>query len=355
MLALTACKTPERTKTYNTPDSKEIYIGVAYQAGTEDKSTYFYKGVALAVEIVNQNGGVLNKTLKTVVRDDGDDATTAVKIAQTFSSSGITAVIGHWSTGVSAIAGDVYESNKVVMITPAATGAQIFDYDDKYIFRMMYNDQEYAAAIADYIAQNGFKNMAVYYGDDAYGRGFANMLEQELDKRGVTVADRIVSISKTNLKTIMNRWNAFGCEGVIFADIMPRVGEAIKLIRDANPGYAYFGSDDLELINLKDILGKYAAGIYVATYKKEDLDKSFLDSFQAKYGHEPDIYAITGYETVMLLKDAFTATGSIDGAKTAEYLAALRDYQTISSKISYNPTTKEFDGRKLEVRVMYSN
>lgn len=351
LLFLSSCGnlSSSASKIYNEPSKDEIHIGVAYPAEIQDMDTYFYKGVKLAVDTVNENGGVLGKTLDTVIRDDKNDTNMAMQIAQTFYEQGITAVIGHWSTNVCYFVEDVYERNKVVMLTPDATGLNIFENEYKYIYRMIPNNRDFSKTVASYMDERSFKRVAIYFSDDEYGRNFADIIENELVKHRIKVVDRVTGITSANVESVLARWNAFGCDGIFMACTFPDYMEPIRLIRDSHNQIPIFGADNFERATFSTILGRSTEGIYKTVYRNEDLDQEFLSAFRARFGHEPDIQAITGYECVYLLKDAMEASGTTDSTAIAEYLSSLKGYRTISGVRTYNPDTQEFEGCEVYV------
>jgi branched-chain amino acid transport system substrate-binding protein len=335
---------------HNAPQTDEIYIGLAYPVELEDKSTYFRLGIDLAVNAINANGGVLGKTLNMVVRDDKNDTLTAMGIAEAFNDQGIAAVIGHWSTNVCYFVEDIYEENGIVMLTPNATGINIFEYAYRYIYRMTANNQVFAEALAEYMEEDGLKRIAIYYSDDEYGNDFSAVLEAELTKRGISVFDRITGLTPANIKTVIKRWEAFGCDGVIMAALLPEIIEPIRLIHDKDSRLPIFGADNFDHISFIETPDSYTGALYMASYRIDGLDPEFLAAFRAAYGHGPDIHSVAGYASVYLLKDAIEAAGAADGTAIAKYLSELKDYKAVSGILSYNPETQEFEGFDMAVR-----
>lgn len=335
---------------YNSPESEDIHIGISYPAALMDGDTYFRKGVELAVNTVNNNGGVLGKTLKTVIRDDQNDANIAMQIAETFYEQGITAVVGHWGTNICYFVEDIYEENKVVMLMPAATGTNLFETDYRYVYRMIADNRFFAEVLAEHMASAGLTRIAVYYSDDEYGSDFSAIVEKELAKRQIDVIDRVTSITAVNAKTVMERWQAFGCDGVLMAAVPPEIIEPIRLIRDSDRKLPIFGADNFDRTTFIDAMSRDSGGIYIASFQMESLDTAFLEAFRASYGHNPDTHALSGYEAVFLLRDAIQAAGTTDGTAIAEYLSGLKDYKTVSGIRSYNPETQELDGYAATVR-----
>ncbi|MDR0583993.1 MAG: ABC transporter substrate-binding protein [Treponema sp.] len=147
---------------YNGPDAETIAIGAVYPASRWDNDHYLREALELAVRQVNEADGVLGKPLSLVTRDDRGDSHVAQEIAETFSDSGITAVVGHWNSDVCYYVEDIYEERQIVMITPGATSLALFERDYQYIYRTIANNQVYAEALADYMEAEGIRRPAIF-------------------------------------------------------------------------------------------------------------------------------------------------------------------------------------------------
>ena len=334
---------------FNNLDDNEIYIGVIYPVSLRDQDTYLREGIEFAVERINAEGGVLGRNLRTIIRDDENDAHLAMQIANTMYEHGITAVIGHWSTNICYFLTDVYQENEVVMITPAATGTHLFGSDSRFTYRMGANNDIYAAAIAEHIAESGLSRIAILYSDDQYGNDFALYIERSLNRHNILVIDRVTSISPASINAIMERWNAFGCDGVVVAALMPAIVEPIQLIRRADNDIPIFGFDNFDRADFPVLLEGYSNNIYKAAFDLNTLETDFLETFQTLYGHNFDIRAMTGYAAVRLIADAMEASGTIESNAIADFLMGLDSHPTIFGPLSYNSISREFEYFNLTV------
>jgi branched-chain amino acid transport system substrate-binding protein len=235
------------------------------------------------------------------------------------------------------------------MLTPRSTGMMLFEEKLDYIFRWIGSNEVFAQAIALNMAEKGYKNIAIYYSEDEFGIDLAKILEKTLNAQGIRVIDRVSSITPLNIEQILNRWNAFGCNGIIIAATYPTYIEPIKIMRRNGSWLPLFNHDSFERLSLEDLPEEYFDSLYVTTLNRESIDNDFLEKFRSEYGHYPDATAISGYEAVMLLADAVKAAQSIDGTAIATYLSNLKDYKAVSSVRAYNRETQEFDGYNVRV------
>ena len=356
LLLLTGCAYQQTENTaYNSQDSDEIYIGIAYPVALNEGDSLFREGYELAIKYINENGGVLGKTLHAIIRDDNDDVHSAMQIADAFFDQGITAVIGHWSTNVSYFVSDVYEKNGVVMITPTATGMNLLDYDNRYVFRMFANHEVMSHALADHSADHGHRHVAIFFDDNEFGRDFATAMEIQLSRHNIAVVDRVSSITSFNIADISARWSAFGVDAVYVASSVENFAEPIKLIRAVNPDIPILSGDNFGGSSVNYQLKDYLDNMFKATYDIELLDNDFLQMFYETYGQSPDVRAVAAYDSVKLLASAMEAVGSTDATAIAAYISSVSDFHAVSGALTFDRNSGEFEGFKVIVREINTN
>ena len=350
LFALACDNSSTQKATHDITLTDEILIGIVYPIESRDKDTFYRKGIDLALDTINNSGGIDGRKIKAIFRDDRGVVHTAMQIAETFKEHGTTLVLGHWSTNVCYFVIDVYEKNEVVMLTPAASGMNLFDYEYDYIFRMCANNQVLSRALANFSAKTGHRRIAIFYDDDEYGLDFATAMESELNKLNIDVVDRVSSITVSNIRNLLARWNAFGCDGIYIASSIENYVEPIKILRQIDKDIPIFGADNFGHKNFLEVMSDYTDNVYIASYDIENINSEFYDLFVATYGHAPDTSAISGFESLYLLKVAVETTGSIAASEIATYLSSLKDFPVLSGVLSYNATTQEFDGYNVVVR-----
>jgi branched-chain amino acid transport system substrate-binding protein len=85
------------------------------------------QGVQQAAEDINKAGGILGQKIEVEVGDDVSDPKQGVSVANKFVGDGVKFVVGHFNSGVTIPASDVYAENGVLFITPSATNPKITD------------------------------------------------------------------------------------------------------------------------------------------------------------------------------------------------------------------------------------
>lgn len=148
--------------------------------------------VRLAVERINDAGGVLGSPVRLVEQDEGDSVSSAQAGFDALIDADVDAVIGPASSlaALGALEGAVSEG--ILTCSPTATSLELDQFPDNGLFfRTAPSDSLQAVAIAQATEQTGTPAAALFYIDDAYGRGLAESVEAAMDARTVAVSTRV--------------------------------------------------------------------------------------------------------------------------------------------------------------------
>ncbi|TRW45886.1 ABC transporter substrate-binding protein [Georgenia yuyongxinii] len=137
----------------------------------------------VAVDFINDNGGIDGRPLELVVVDDKTDPTEAARAAQSLiADEGVIAIVGA-STGSGTLAmAPVAAKQGVPVLAPNGTIGVTNPEEDffPYVFRTSVSDEVTIPALLDRAKADGATDIAVFYQEDALGRFSAELLE-ELD------------------------------------------------------------------------------------------------------------------------------------------------------------------------------
>ncbi|MBM3690829.1 MAG: amino acid ABC transporter substrate-binding protein [Actinobacteria bacterium] len=134
-----------------------------------------FAGVDLAIQEINDGGGVLGQPVEHLRGDSGD---TSTDIAQTtvdaHLAAGVSAIVGAASSGVSFTVIDKITGAGVVHFSPANTSPDFTNYADNGLyFRTAPSDTFQGAVLGQLMANEGATNAVILNLDDAYGNGLA--------------------------------------------------------------------------------------------------------------------------------------------------------------------------------------
>jgi branched-chain amino acid transport system substrate-binding protein len=145
--------------------------------------------VRLAVETLNQTGGVLGREVRLVIVDDACDVERAAAAALELVKAGVAAVIGHMCSHASLIAAPIYEAAGIPMLTPDSTHPRVTEEGRANVFRLIGRDDEQGRMAAELLARlSPTRPIAIIHDESTYGSGLAWATRDALRRNGVREA-----------------------------------------------------------------------------------------------------------------------------------------------------------------------
>src|ERR1700753_3967986 len=133
------------------------------------------QGVQQVAEDINKAGGILGQKIEVEIGDDVSDPKQGVSVANKFVGDGVKFVVGHFNSGVTIPASEVYSDNGVLMITPSATNPKITERKLWDVFRTCGRDDQQGKLWADLaLGKLKDKKIAVIHDKTPYGQGLAD-------------------------------------------------------------------------------------------------------------------------------------------------------------------------------------
>jgi branched-chain amino acid transport system substrate-binding protein len=170
------------------PARADVLIGMA--GPLTGKTAWFgeqmERGAAQAVADVNAAGGVLGQQVRLVTADDFCDPEQGVAAAKKLVSDGVVFVVGHFCSGASIPASEIYEAAGVLQISPASTNPMLTERGRANVFRLVSRDDVEAMMAAKYLADHWPENkIAILHDNTTFGKGVAEETKKQLNRRRV--------------------------------------------------------------------------------------------------------------------------------------------------------------------------
>lgn len=163
-------------------DSEELKIAFLadFSGPLAEFGPEIQRGVELAIQHVNEAGGVNGEDVILVTGDTQVDTTIGVEEARrVVDIEGIHAIVGPLSSSVTiAVAESVTGEAGVPTISPSATSPSVtLANDDGFLYRSTISDAAQAPVLAGLASFLGIENAAVLFLNDPYGQGLASGFE----------------------------------------------------------------------------------------------------------------------------------------------------------------------------------
>ncbi|MHA7273156.1 ABC transporter substrate-binding protein [Arthrobacter sp. TMT4-20] len=143
-------------------------------------------GTNLAVQEINEAGGVLGQDVEIIHRDSGDTTTDiATQSVTDLLSQDVSAIIGAASSGVSRTVINQITGAGVIQISPANTAPDFTDWDDNGLYwRTAPSDVLQGRVLGNYIMECGAQTVGMVTLNDAYGTGLQGFISEAVEGAG---------------------------------------------------------------------------------------------------------------------------------------------------------------------------
>ncbi len=301
------------------------------------------KGMEMAVEEINNTGGLLGKKVEIVEGDHGSNQSEAAAVTQKLITQQVVAIVGDPTTGITKLAAPIAQSSGVVLMSAGAVGPGVVEIGD-YIFRDTLLDSVAAPAVTKYLANElKWKKVALVTTTGlAYSEGLTEIFKKALADNNIEiVVESSIMEKDTNFSAQVTNLSKKEFDGVVFTGYYTEGALFMKEMRKQGLNHVMVGGDGLlgaELMSLgeKAVEGSMVyTGFAVDPVNAEGVTKDFIEKYKAKNnGALPDMFAAQGYDAVMLVADAIKAANSADPSVFREKLAQTKDWKGVTGTIT---------------------
>lgn len=324
--------------------SNEIYIASANPM-TGDSAQFGdmkVKAIQLALDEVNDAGGIDGKKVNLLVGDDTGNPKEAPNVAQKYADDKkVLAVIGHWNSSCTLAARGIYNDAKLPVITDSVNKA-ITDGSTPYVYRISLTDTTQAEHLAEYAyGVMGKRKVAILYTSNDFGVGISTDFSRVFkEKGGEVVASEAFhegqSIDFNPQLTKIKNSNpdllfivGYYVETALIAQQAQTVGLDIQML----------GTDGISSEELIKLGGSAVEGIAFTGFFHPEVKftgtEEFVKSFKEKYNKEPDTYAALAYDSAKVILKSIAEKGATrEGIKS--YLDELQEFPGVAGPISFD-------------------
>jgi len=284
-------------------------------------------GSLQAVEDLNTAGGILGQKLHLTIHDDVCDPKQAVAIANQLASSPPAVVIGHFCSGSSIPASDVYSEEGMLMITPGSTNPKLTDAGRWNVFRICgRDDQQGALAGKDLITLFPGKKIAIVDDRQTYSQGLADETRKALNAGGVKEAlDDTITPGEKDYSSLVTKLKQAGVEVLYYAGYPVEAGSIVRQMKEQGLPIVVVSGDAIVSRDFWAVTGAAGEGTmmtFAPDPTHDPKNAGVVDRMKAA-GRLTDGYPLFAYAAIQAWGEAATKAGSVDARKVADQLHAL--------------------------------
>jgi branched-chain amino acid transport system substrate-binding protein len=301
------------------------------------------KGAEQAVADINAAGGVLGKQLKLEIGDDACDPKQAVAVANDFVTKGVVFVAGHFCSGSSIPASDVYAEQGILQMTPASTNPAFTEGAAEKgintVFRTCGRDDQQGVFAGEWLAKNfAGKKIAVVHDKSTYGKGLADLTKAAMNAAGLQeVLYEAITPGEKDYTALVTQLKSAGVDAIYFGGYHTEAALIVRQAREQGLNAPLLSGDSLNTLEFATLAGAAADGTMFTNAAEarnlpsaQAIVKTFRDG-----GYEPEGYTLSTYAALQVWAAAANKAGTTDAAKVAETLRS-QDWDTVIGTIGFD-------------------
>ena len=297
-------------------------------------------GGEMAVADINAAGGVLGKKLDLDIGDDACDPKQAVAVANQMAGEDVALIAGHYCSGSSIPASQVYAESNLVQISPASTNPAFTDNRaGPNIYRVCGRDDQQGSVAGKYLATHfGDKNIAIIDDKTAYGKGLAEEVKKTLNAAGKQeVVNESYTAGEKDYSALVSKLKQADVDVLFIGGYHTEAGLIVRQMRDQGLDAILMGGDALITQEYWSITGPAGEGTLMTFSpdpRKNPAAAEVVARFKEK-GIEPEGYVLYTYAAIQAWKEAAQKAGTTDAAAVVKALNE-NEFDTVIGKFRFN-------------------
>jgi len=296
-------------------------------------------GAEQAVADINAAGGVLGQKLVLEVGDDACDPKQAVAVANQMVNKGVVFMGGHFCSGSSIPASQVYNEEGILQISPASTNPALTEEGRANVFRVCGRDDQQGEVAGAFLASKfGKEKIAIVHDKTAYGKGLADETRKNLNKAGVTEAlYEAYTAGEKDYTALVSKLKQGGIDVLYVGGYHTEAGLIVRQMRDQGMKTILVSGDALVTDEYWSITGDAGEGTLMTFSpdpRKNPVAAPVVKEFRAK-SIEPEGYVLYTYGAIQAWAQAVEKAGTTDLKPVVASLHG-NQFDTVLGKIGFD-------------------
>ena len=323
------------------PARAEIKIGFQVPltgfAATDGKSAEI--AAQMAIEEINNSGGVIGEKLYLIVYDDQAKSDQAIFTAnKLIGEDGVKLVVNGSYSASGRAAAPIFQNAGVTTIVAYGVHPDITLAGD-HIFRLVHLGPPQGRATALFVAKDlKLKNVSTITMDNDYGQATMDGFLEASPKYGIKVINKYsYSLKDRQFGSIVASVKRDNPDGIYATGYFFTAGPLVAQLRAAGIKAPIIGSQAFDSQKFIEIAGPAAEGSYIVDSLDRDRKDAALQKFFAEFtkraGYPPESVASVVYSAVKLMADGIKRAGSADPTKVKDALAETKDFPMLEGTL----------------------
>jgi branched-chain amino acid transport system substrate-binding protein len=291
----------------------------------------------LAVEMINEEGGVLGQPLELVDYDDAAKPDQASSIARKLiEQDGVVAGISGSYSGATRAAAPIFQEMGVPMVSAYAIHPEITATGDK-IFRvgtLATVQGRVGAELAGNVLDA--QKVAILTIDNDFGVSLTEGFKQHAEELGLEIVlEEKYPLGETEFRPIIGKIIEAGPDVVYATGYYNEAANLVSQAVDEGLEAQIIGQEGYDSPKFIELAGPASEGVIITTDlnrdSERDMTRLFLEQYEAEYGEKADMVGASAFDAVQVLAYAIEQAGSTDPEAITAAIANLEDFEDVAS------------------------
>ena len=288
----------------------------------------------IAVDEINESGGVNGYKLAYRFEDDVNDAEKSVNAYNSLKDWGMQILMGTVTTTPCIAVATETSAEGMFQLTPSASSTDVIDGNDN-VYQVCFTDPNQGSASADYIAKNEklkdiSKVAVIYDSSSVYSTGIHDTFVKEAKSVGIDVVSDTAFTADTNtdFSTQLQKAQDNGAQLVFLPIYYQEASIILQQAKSMNYEPTFFGVDGMDgILTLEGFDKSLAEGVVLLTPfsadAKDKTTQNFVSKYKEAYGDVPNQFGADAYDAIYIIKQALTESGATPDMNAEEIGEAI--------------------------------
>jgi branched-chain amino acid transport system substrate-binding protein len=311
-------------------------------------------GMQMALEEINETGGIHGRKITLLVEDSGYDPKKAVLAAQKLvNQDRIFMMLGHIGTAHNEAAMPIQFEKDVINFFPLTAARSMYEPFHRLKFSTLptYYAQIHSA-LPKLVRQKNVTKVCAIYQDDDFGLEVLQGVQDGLKARQMGLTDKAsFKRGTTDFSSQVAKMQASGCELVVLGTIIRETVGAIATARKLGYNPVFLGSSAAYTELVPKLGGKAMEGFYATmTAHIPYMDdaspvvRRWVNKYKTQFNEDPSTISVFGYTTVNVFANAMRDAG--ERPNTSKFIRAM-EVMKIPGDMFGSPALKFTPTRRL--------
>lgn len=308
------------------------------------------KSMELAIDMINEAGGIDGRMLEAVIYDSEGDPSRAVRnVQRLITRDNVTAIVGPSLTPTSLAVIPVVERAQIPLVSCAA-GNRITDPIKPWVFKTAQSDIHAVASIYGHMQEKGLKKAAIIIQSDAFGESGRDQLIEQAGDFGIEiVAQENFGIRDTDTTAQLTNIRRADPDAIICWGTNPGPAVVARNVEQLGIDVPLYNSHGVASPRFIDLAGDSAEGIMLPTGRilvadllpdddpQKEVLQNYIAAYEDRFGETASSFGGYAFDGINLLAGAIKGTNG-DKQQIRDNFEKIQDHVGISGTFNFSET-----------------